>query len=182
MINGISVSGLSEFENETREQAVEGRARYEVKLDWQTGTRAHARAGTMELGPHRLSRRVEWTVDEPRQLLGHNHGPNPQELLLSALGSCMMVAYVVGASTMGIRLDSLSIEVHGEIDLRGFLGLPGVPVPFQGIETTVRVDGEGTQEQFEELHRLAQQHSPNRMTLAEGVPLRSTLVVGSDSE
>ena len=35
----------------------------------------------MRIGPHRVSRSFSWKVDEPRQIMGNNHAPNPQELL-----------------------------------------------------------------------------------------------------
>lgn len=32
-----------------------------------------------------------------------------------------MVGFVAGATTKGIRLDSVSLDIVGELDLRGFL-------------------------------------------------------------
>src|SRR5215470_9104143 len=100
MRNSISVSALSEFVNEVREVPEEGAASYGVRLDWESGARARVQAKTMTLGPHRISRSFSWKADEPRQLLGTNHAPNPQELLLSGLGACIMVSFMAGASAM----------------------------------------------------------------------------------
>lgn len=46
-----------------------------------------------------------------------------------------------------------------------------------GIEYTIRVAGDGTPEQFEQLRQQAQAHSPNAMSLLQGVPLLGRLVV-----
>lgn len=102
--------------------------------------------------------------------------PNPQEYLLSGFGSCMMVAYLVGASVMGIQLAQLEIEVRSEIDLGGFLGVtPAASVPLQGIRYVVRVAGDGTPEQFERLRATAQAHSPNAMSLVNGVAVSGSV-------
>ena len=182
MINGISTAGLGEFVAETQDDPHEAKARYGVALRWQTGTRGELSALPMHLGAHRITRNFRWLVDEPRQLLGTNQGPNPQELLLSGVAGCLMVAYVVGASAMCIRLDDLSIEVRGALDLRGFLGTdPDASVAFESIDYDVHIDGDGTPEQWHALHQNVIEHSPNRMTIARGVPVRGTLHLASAS-
>lgn len=176
MRNGIALSALSEYAHEIRETPAEGVVSYGVSVDWQTGTRARASAMPMCVGPHKVSRNFEWTIDEPRQLLGSNHAPNPQEYLLSGLGACIMVGFVVGASVMEIQLESLSVKVEGELDLAGFLGVTeGAPIPFSEIRYTIEVAGDGTPEQFEELREKAVSHSPNAMTIASSTPLKGAL-------
>ncbi|KAA3614418.1 MAG: OsmC family peroxiredoxin [Planctomycetota bacterium] len=178
MKNGISLSGLSEFVHEVKQDGKEAQASYGVQLDWQSGTRSQVTALAMQLGRHRLAREFQWTIDEPRPLLGQNHGPNPQEVLLSGLGGCLLVAYAVGASVLGIQLEKLQIQVRGNLDLRGFLGVEEqVPVAFQEIEYQVHLAGDGSREQFEHLHRQVERQSPNRMSLAQGVPLRGHLTI-----
>lgn len=180
MLNGISVSGLSEYVGEIRCSPQEGRARYGVRLAWESGTRSVARTLPMKLGAHRIQRAFSWTIDEPRQLLGLNHGPTPQEYLLSAVGACILVGFAVGASVLGIRLEKLEVELEAELDLAGFLGIAGdQAVPLEGIRHRITAAGDGTREQFEELHRQAVRHSPNAMSIARGVPLSGELVVES---
>lgn len=178
MKNGISTAGISEFVAEVRDNPDEAQARYGVHLEWLTGTRSRVRTLPMQLGGHRLSRDFSWIIDEPRPLLGCDQGPNPQEFMLSAVGSCMMVAYSVGASVMGIQLEQLEIQVHGELDLRGFLGVDDeVPVGFREIRYEVTLSGDGTLEQFHYLHEQVAKRSPNRMTVAGGVPVRGSIRV-----
>lgn len=177
MRNGISVSALSEFVHETRRHPSEAEARYGVELVWETGTRSQAQALGFGLGPHVHARDFRWTIDEPRQLLGHNHGPNPQELLLSAFGACLLVAFTVAATTHRVVLERLAIAVRGELDLRGFLGEAGAPVGLRRIRYTLTVVGEASPAQLAELHRLARQHSPNAQTLGAALDLQGELVL-----
>jgi len=175
--NGISTAGLSEFACEVRQQPEQARAGYGVTVVWLSGTRAQARTLPMILGDQSLSRDFRWLIDEPRQLGGSNHSPNPQEYLLSAFGSCLMVAYLVGASVLGIQLSLLEIDVRSELDLAGFLATdPDAPVQVKQISYTIRVAGDATPEQFETLRRAAQAHSPNAMSLANGVTVEGTVM------
>jgi uncharacterized OsmC-like protein len=110
--------------------------------------------------------------------LGTNHGPNPQELLLSGVGGCLLVSYAVGATVLGIQLDVLEVALEAELDLRGFLGTePSVPVALAHIGYRVRLGGDGTREEFARLHEAVARQSPNRMTVAQGVPVEGTLEV-----
>jgi uncharacterized OsmC-like protein len=177
--NNMSAAGLSEFAHEVREEPEQGHAGYGVTVEWLTGTRAQARTLPMTLGDQSLNRDFRWLIDEPRQLGGTNHAPNPQEYLLSAFGSCLMVAYLVGASVLGIQLSELEIDVRSELDLAGFLATdPNSPVQLKAIRYVIRVEGDGTPEQFESLRLAAQTHSPNAMSLATGVAVEGTVIVG----
>ena len=170
MRNGIPAAGLSELAAEIKQQPPQGIATYGVQVQWLSGTRSQASTLPMKVGDQTVNRDFNWTIDEPKQLGGSNHAPNPQEYLLSGFGSCMMVAYLVGATIMGIQLSHLAIEVHSEIDLAGFLSVrDDAVVPLKGIRYVVRVAGDGTLAQFETLRQTAQAHSPNAMSLATAV-------------
>jgi uncharacterized OsmC-like protein len=97
---------------------------------------------------------------------------------MSGLNACMMVGYVANAALKGITLEKLEIETTGSLDLRGFLGLDASVKPgFDEIQYTVRIKGDGTPEQIEEIHQTVIALSPNRWTIANAVRLVPTLVV-----
>ncbi len=176
MKNGISAAALSEMAQEISANPLQGRAHYGVCVSWLSGTRANVSTLPMLIGEHRVARAFSWQIDEPRQLGGTNHAPNPQEYLLSGLGSCLMVAFAVGASVLGIQLAQLEVEVRGELDLAGFLQVrDDAKVALQHIRYTIRVLGDGTSEQYELLRQQAQAHSPNAMSLQNGVQLSGSL-------
>lgn len=178
MRNGISATGLSELTAEIKEQRSQGQASYGVAVRWMSGTRAEARALPMRIGDQAVNRDASWIIDEPKQLGGTNYGPNPQEYLLSGMGACVMVGFVVGASVMGIQLSQLEVEVRSSLDLAGFLEVRGdARVPLSGIQYVIRVAGDGTPEQFESLREKAIAHSPNAMSLKHGVPVTGELVI-----
>ena len=126
----------------------------------------------MLAGTHRINRSFTWMTDEPRQLLGTNHAPNPQEYLLSGLAACIMVSYAVAASAIAVQLDTLHVEVDAELDLAGFMGSGDRQCgPYRRITYRITVSGSGTTEQFEALREKAIAHSPNAQTLSRAVPL-----------
>lgn len=178
MINNVSTCGLSEFANEVRGAPEEARAGYGVRLSWENGMRSRAEALPMRMGPHTVSRSFSWKIDEPRQLLGANHGPNPQELLLSGLAGCIMAAFVAGATARGAQIGALEIEIEGELDLHGFLGIaPGSAIGFREIRYRLGVEANASAETLEEIRTEAIAHSPNAMTIMNPVSLIGTIDV-----
>jgi uncharacterized OsmC-like protein len=132
-----------------------------------------------ELGGQKLPRDFTFAIDEPSELLGGNTAPNPQEMLMAALNACMLVGYTAGCSLMGIELEKLEIKTEGELDLRGFLGLDESVKPgYDEIQYTVNIKGNGTPEQFQEIHKTVMATSPNYFNMAKPIKLNSKLVVG----
>jgi hypothetical protein len=85
---------------------------------------------------------------------------------------------VAQCAIRGITLTQLKIETEGEIDLRGFLGIdPTVPPGYESLRYTVRLKGDGTKEQFAEIHAAVMATSPNFYNVAHAVALQPTLVV-----
>jgi len=114
--------------------------------------------------------------DEPPTLGGGNTAPNPVEQLLSALGNCLAVGYAANASVAGITIDSLRIDVSGEIDLHVFLGLSEGHAGFDSITARVTLESSAARDQLEDLHAKVQASSPVGHTLTRGVPVEFTLV------
>lgn len=172
MLNNINIAGLSEFANEVKESPKEGKAKYGIELNWVSGTKSVVKTKNMQIGDHRLVRNFEFNIDEPGQLLGINSYPNPQEYLLGGLAGCMAVTFIAGATLMGIRLESLSLEVDGELDLKGFLGInEDEHIGFPELKYTFNVKGEGTEEQYAKLLERVKRHSPNYATVAYEVKM-----------
>lgn len=59
-------------------------------------------------------------------LLGNNEGANPVEFLLNALVGCVTTSTVLHATTRGIKIETLSTRLSGEIDLQDLLALDDV--------------------------------------------------------
>src|SRR5580698_3639636 len=90
-------------------------------------------------------------VDEPSALGGTDVAANPVQLALASLGSCQAITYRFWAAHLGIELDSLTVRVTGDLDLRGFFGTDeGVRPGFTAVTVEVAVTGPETQERYAE--------------------------------
>lgn len=178
MLNGIDVVGLEEYRKTIGKNASSAMIDYKVNLEWLGGTKSRVTTQGITLGEQKLKRKFSYEVDEPPQLLGRDTQPTPQEYLLGGMGACMMVGYTVGAAMKGIELEKLEIDIEGGLDLRGFLEVnSGSPVGMTDVKYMIRVKGNGTEEDFKEIHQTVMETSPNRATIAESVNLIPELIV-----
>lgn len=114
-------------------------------------------------------------ADEPEAAGGHDSGPSPIQLALGALASCTAVTYRYWSELLDTPISSLAVEVRGEGDLRGFLGLADDLDPAPTVGMTVHVRGPATSEQYYRLHREVEAHCPVLRLLDQPNPVKSTL-------
>jgi uncharacterized OsmC-like protein len=178
-VNGLDLKALGEVVEAIEKDASQAKAAFEVTTRWAGQTRTESLVEGFTLGGERVSRTHKIVADEPFELLGGDSAPNPQELLMAAFNACITVGYVAGASLEGITLDSLEIRTRGELDLRGFLGLSdSVPPGYEEIQYEVRIKGNGSPEQFEEIHQTVLKTSPNYFNISRPIRVNATLSVG----
>lgn len=114
----------------------------------------------------------KFTNGEPPVLLGANEGANPVEYLLHALAGCVTTTTVVHAAARGIRIDSISTKLVGQIDLQGFLGLSdAVPVGYENIQIEMDIKADCSDEDLSDLLSFARDHSPVCNTICRPVPV-----------
>jgi len=179
VVNGINVDDLFALIDNVKRETAKGKTNWHVTTTWQGQARSRAEIESYEIGGEKVTRRFSIDIDEPHELGGSNSFANPQEHLIAALNACMTVGYVAQCAVRGITLESLAIETGGEIDLRGFLGIdPAVPAGYENLNYTVRIKGNGTKEQFAEVHKAVMATSPNFYNLSRPVVLKPALVVG----
>jgi len=162
-VNGVNVEQLFNSIETFKQNPELAKFKFRATNRWVGGT--HNRATVKDFyGPGRedTSREaVVFDLDEPLVLLGNNLGTNPVEYLLVALSGCLTTAMVAHASAKGIELRGVESRYEGDIDLRGFLGLsPDVKVGFEQIRVYFKIDADLSDEQKEELVRMAQKYSP----------------------
>ena len=178
-VNGLDLKALGDVVEAIEKDAGQAKAAFEVTTRWAGQTRSESVVEGFTLGGERVSRTHKIVADEPFELLGGDSAPNPQELLMAAFNACITVGYVAGASLKGINLESLEIRTRGELDLRGFLGLSDtVPPGYEEIEYQVRIKGDGSREQFEEIHQTVLKTSPNYFNISRPIRVNATLSVG----
>ncbi len=124
-------------------------------------------------------RQFNVTVDEPEALGGKDTGPSPVELLLAALGTCQEITYRLYADALDIPLKGVSVQLTGNLDLRGFFAVePGVRPGYQSIEATVRLDSPASDEDLARLKETVDKHCPVLDILASATPVELKLERG----
>ena len=178
IVNGINVDDLVALIDGVKQDSQNAKTNWHVATTWQGQTKSRAEVTGFGMAGEKVARRFTIDIDEPCKLGGTNRFANPQEHLIAALNACMTVGYVAQCTVRGIKLESLQIETEGEIDLRGFLGIdPDVAPGYESLSYTVRIKGDGTEEQFAEIHEAVMATSPNFYNVSRPIPLKPTLVV-----
>ena len=106
-------------------------------------------------------REFEVDVDEPPALGGKDRAPNPVEYALAALATCQEITYRLHADALGIPLKDVSVQLEGDLDLRGFFGAAeGIRPGFLGIKGSVSFDSSAPAEDLERLKSVVDAHCP----------------------
>ena len=178
-VNGLDLAALGEVVDEIQKDASKGIVGFDVVTRWKGQTRSETTVDGFTLAGERINRSHKIVADEPFELLGADSAPNPQELLMAAFNACITVGYVAGASLKGINLESLEISTRGQLDLRGFLGISDAVAPgYENIDYVVTIKGDGSPEDFEEIHQTVMKTSPNYFNMSRPIKLNGTLSVG----
>jgi len=177
--NGIDLAKVEALVAAVTEEATQGKAAFQVATTWEGGTRSTTTVNSWQLGNQTLPRNFTIAIDEPAELGGNDSAPNPQEVLLAGLNSCVLTTYVALSALQGIDLESVTIATEGELDLRGFFKLDEAIHPgYQRLHYTISVKARNaTAEQLQALHQAVQAVSPNFWNITHAVNLTTNLIV-----
>lgn len=164
IVNGINIDHLKGAMSAVRSDAQAGMIRFRARNRWAGGATCATTIQDFRVAGHEDESRA-WPfvlyADEPKVLMGTDHGPNATEALLHALAACLGTTFIYHASVRAIKIDEMQIDLEGSLDLRGFLGLSEeVRNGYELIDVTFRVKSEASEEQIRELAELAQKRSP----------------------
>ncbi len=158
-LNGLRPAKIKEIVESLKNpevlKAVSGPWRARVR--WQGGFRAKAymRTHTVEM-------------DEPAGLDATDLAASAHEYILSAVGGCMMVGFVLNATKKGIKIHDLEIALEGNFEnISKWAGLstegnPGYPE----INAKVFVKADADAKTLREIWKLAVDGSPVTQTVA----------------
>lgn len=174
MVNGLDTEKLMEVVGEVKQNWEKGRTVWKASTKWLSGFKVRT-----------CSRDFTLLADEPEVLCGTNTASNPVEMVLQAYGACLTIGYAMNAAVRGIEITDISIELEGEIDLPGFLGLeppekmhmdklPG----FKTITASVSIKSGSDEKSLRELHEHVVGTSPVGITLSRPVKVETSLKVG----
>ncbi|GAB6171017.1 OsmC family protein [Paradesulfitobacterium aromaticivorans] len=99
-------------------------------------------------------------IDEPQEFGGSDAGPNPLETFLASLGTCQEITYAAYAAVMGIKLDKVEVEVTGDIDLRGYLGIGEAKPGFRKISYLTKIASPEPKDKIQQLAAAVEAHCP----------------------
>lgn len=174
-INGVDVNQLMETVDAIENDASLANFRFRAQTEWVDG--ALSRTEIQDFygaGQEDTSRSEPFVLegDEPPVLLGTNQAPNAVEAVLHALASCLSVGFIYNAAAQGIEVESLDLELEGELDLRAFLGLSDEVRPgYQSITVNYQVEAEAPPEKLDELCEYTQRTSPVQDIISNPVPV-----------
>jgi uncharacterized OsmC-like protein len=169
-INGLDLGTLQSVLAGWQADPAKRQTVWRTRIEWQNGF-----TNTFQSRSH-----APISVDEPTSLGGADSAPNPAEVLLGALGTCVSIGYALNAAARGIDLRSLTLDLEGDIDLAVFGGLAQEGNPgYSNIRLRVNVDSDADADALQALHEHVLRTSPILSTVARPVTVTSELRIAT---
>lgn len=171
LVNGLDMESLMKVVESVKENWETGKSVWTASTNWKGGFKVET-----------CSREFKSMVDEPEMLCGTNTACNPVEMILQAYGACLTIGYAMNAAVRGINIEDIQIDLEGEIDLPGFLGLeapeemnmdklPG----YKTLKAKVKIKSDADAQTLNELHKHVIGTSPVGVTLSRPIEIETTL-------
>jgi len=127
----------------------------------------------ISVGPHVLQ------ADEPSESGGKDAGPNPQELVLAALGACIGITVQMYADRKQWPLQGVGVELsYASVPAEDCAECDPKSGMVDGIETGISFVGVLSEDQQRRLMEIAKKCPIHRM-LASQVQIRPRLIIAS---
>lgn len=171
VLNGVNVTKLGETIDAIRKKPEIAKFKFRAHNQWNTGGQNQATIDTFYGACQENTHRKPFvmTEDEPPVLLGEDSGANPVEFVLAGLSGCMTTTLAYHAASRGLKIEEISSELEGDIDLHGLLDLdPHVRSGYREIRVRFKVKGDADEATIKELIRK----SPVYDTLANPVRIK----------
>lgn len=117
------------------------------------------------------SRGFKLTFDEPKELGGTDTGMNPVEGILCALGACQSICCAAFAESQNFTYSKFWVELEGDLDPDGFMGLSDCRNGFQEIRFVMHFKTDEPQEKVNSFAKFIESRCPVGDVLANGVKL-----------
>lgn len=173
-LNGVDTQNLFATINVVKGQRDLAKFRFRANSTWVRGTHTHVVAGAFDGagGTHEHKASYEYDVDHPAVLVGADEGPTPVEYLLVGLAGCLTAGIGNIAAARGVKLNSVTANVEGDIDLQGILGLSDeVRNGYESIRISFVVDADAPAEKVREIVEQSRARSAVFDVLTNGVPV-----------
>jgi uncharacterized OsmC-like protein len=106
--------------------------------------------------------------------LGGKGHLNPMQMFLACLAACDVDMITMHASFLGLKVESLSVEVSGHYNVQSYLGVEGTPGSgYDRIAYTVRINApDATREQIHYLIERCEKSSPVGDSFTRAIPMK----------
>ena len=149
--NGVDVTTLFATLDAVKGAPAAAQFQFRAHNEWISGT--HSRGtiyGYFGVGEERTHERsFHFDADHPAVLVGQDNGPTPVEYLLHAIAACLTSGLANIASARGVKLNSVTSTVEGDINLLGILGLSpdkSVRNGYEQIKVTFHIDADADED------------------------------------
>lgn len=103
----------------------------------------------------------EMLTDSSPGLGGQSLGPSAPELLLGSLASCLAHTYLIQAVLLNTPLEGVTVEVSGQLDMSGVVGLPYESAPrLQNIAYSAQLNTSADAADVEKMHLAVEETCP----------------------
>ncbi|RAH97417.1 osmotically inducible protein C [Acuticoccus sediminis] len=160
--NGVNVAALLNARKALEEAPAAAHFTWRAECSWLDGV--HSRSVIKDfhgLGEEQ-TRKTAFAVeaDHPEVFAASDSAPTPVEIVLSALGSCLMAGVASVAQNRGVQLHSAKAIVEGDMDLYGILGIDAdVRNGFSAVRVRFEIDADGTPDEIAGIVAQAQRRS-----------------------
>ena len=112
-------------------------------------------------------------MDEPAGLDACDLAASAHEQLLSAMGACMTVGFVLNATKRGVKIHDMEITLEGNFDnILKWAGLDDSGNPgYRGVKAKLFVRADADEAMLKELWKLAVEGSPVTQSVIRGTPV-----------
>lgn len=149
------------------------KVRYQADTKWEGDMCCSARVRDFE----------PTVVDEPAAFGGADSAISPGDMVMVALGTCQEIMYVALASTMGIPVDEVKVDVTGDLDLHGLMGLnPEVPPGMLEMFYHVRIKSSAPEADLQRLVDTVEAQCPLLDTLTRPVKVTGKVTMNGGTE
>ena len=170
--NGVNTQVLNTVFESMRNHPEMAKATFSVKSAWNGGFSVTSTSKGFRIGGQNIERNTEYRTqhDFPDQLSGEGRGPTVCESCMGSLAACLTQTIVAHATSRGMQIDSIDIDVEGDVDLRGFTGISNDVRPgAQQFRVNMNIKSNNTSiEQINELYEIGKRFSPAFDTLTNG--------------
>lgn len=99
-------------------------------------------------------------ADMPESAGGDASAPSPGVYGRAAFGSCLVIGYMMKASAMNIKIDSLEVEVQADYDDGALFGTSPVPPGYMEVRYTVTIESDAAEDEILQMLDVADKQSP----------------------